>query len=94
LVLFQTMFHNALQNVTGATRSGRTVETHRQFKADIDHLFAQLLLDNSSRTKRDSIPVPPDLKTRCKDRGSLEFSSRADASLLVPFRAAWTLAIT
>jgi hypothetical protein len=82
------MFHNALQNVTAAMRSGRTVETHRQFKADIDHLFAQLLLDNSSRTKRDSVPIPPDLKTRWRASCVLAahifyrraFEARADAS--------------
>jgi hypothetical protein len=41
-------------------------ETYRQFKADIDHLFTQLLLDNSSRTKREAIPIPPDLKTKIR----------------------------
>ena len=60
LVLFQTMLHNPLHNVTVATRSGHTVETYRQFKADIDHLFAQFLPDNSSRTKRDSVAIPLD----------------------------------
>ena len=57
------MLHNPLHNVTVATRSGHTVETYRQFKADIDHLFAQLLPDNSSRTKRDSVAILLDLKT-------------------------------
>jgi hypothetical protein len=38
------------------------VETHRQFKADLDHYFTQLLLDNSSRAKRDSVLVTPELK--------------------------------
>jgi hypothetical protein len=41
-------------------------QTYRQFKADIDHLFTQLLLDNSSRTKRDSVLISPDLKTRIR----------------------------
>ena len=60
LAQFQTMLHNPLHNVTVATRSGHTVETYRQFKADIDHLFAQFLPDNSSRTKRDSVAIPLD----------------------------------
>jgi hypothetical protein len=41
-------------------------ETYRQFKADIDHLFTQLLLDNSSRTKREATRIPPDLKTKIR----------------------------
>ncbi len=36
---------------------------HRQFKADLDHYLTQLLLDNSSRVKRDSVLVSPELKT-------------------------------
>jgi hypothetical protein len=64
LVLFQTMFHNELHDVMAATHSGRTIETCRQFKADIDHLFAQILLDNSPRTKRDSVPISLDFKAR------------------------------
>ena len=36
---------------------------HRQFKADLDHYLTQLLLDNSSRAKRDSVLVSPELKT-------------------------------
>jgi hypothetical protein len=35
---------------------------HRQFKADLDHYMTQLLLDNSSRAKRDSVFISPDLK--------------------------------
>lgn len=35
---------------------------HKQFKADLDHYLTQLLLDNSSRAKRDSVFVSPDLK--------------------------------
>src|ERR1700736_255775 len=38
-------------------------EKHRQFKADLDHYLTQLLLDNSSRAKRDSVFISPDLKT-------------------------------
>jgi hypothetical protein len=37
-------------------------EEHRQFKADLDHYLTQLLLDNSSRAKRDSVLISPDLK--------------------------------
>jgi hypothetical protein len=35
---------------------------HQQFKADLDHYFTQLLLDNSSRAKRDSVSISPELK--------------------------------
>lgn len=38
-------------------------KVHRQFKADLDHYMTQLLLDNSSRAKRDSVTVSPELKT-------------------------------
>jgi hypothetical protein len=38
-------------------------EDHTQFKADLDHYLTQLLLDNSSRTKRDSVLITPELKT-------------------------------
>ena len=38
-------------------------QVHRQFKADLDHYLTQLLLDNSSRAKRDSVLVSPELKT-------------------------------
>jgi hypothetical protein len=37
-------------------------DEHRQFKADLDHYLTQLLLDNSSGAKRDSVLVPPKLK--------------------------------
>lgn len=37
-------------------------DDHRQFKADLDHYLTQLLLDNSSRSKRDSVLVSPKLK--------------------------------
>jgi hypothetical protein len=37
-------------------------KTHRQFKADLDHYLTQLLLDNSSRAKRDSVLISPELK--------------------------------
>jgi hypothetical protein len=38
-------------------------QVHRQFKADLDHYMTQLLLDNSSRAKRDSVTISPELKT-------------------------------
>jgi hypothetical protein len=38
-------------------------EIHRQFKADLDHYLTQLLLDNSSRAKRDSVLISPELKS-------------------------------
>jgi hypothetical protein len=37
-------------------------QKHHQFKADLDHYFTQLLLDNSSRAKRDSVYVSSELK--------------------------------
>jgi len=36
----------------------------RQFKADLDHYITQLVLENSSRSKRDSVYVTPDLKAQ------------------------------
>lgn len=38
-------------------------KVHRQFKADLDHYMTQLLLDNSSRAKRDSVTISPELKS-------------------------------
>ena len=38
-------------------------EKHRQFTADLDHYMTQLLLDNSSRAKRDSVYMSPELKS-------------------------------
>jgi hypothetical protein len=38
-------------------------EVHRQFKTDLDHYLTQLLLDNSSRAKRDSVLITPELKS-------------------------------
>ncbi len=37
-------------------------DEHRQFKADLDHYLTQLLLDNSSRAKRDSVFISLELK--------------------------------
>ena len=37
-------------------------DEHRQFKADLDHYLTQLLLDNSSRSKRDSVLISSELK--------------------------------
>ena len=36
---------------------------HKQFKTDLDHYMTQLLLDNSSRNKRDSVLITPELRT-------------------------------
>jgi hypothetical protein len=38
-------------------------EIHRQFKADLDHYLTQLVLDNSSRAKRDSVLMSAELKS-------------------------------
>jgi hypothetical protein len=38
-------------------------DTNQEFRADLDHYLTQLLLDNSSRAKRDSVLIPPNLKT-------------------------------
>jgi len=38
-------------------------DINQQFRADLDHYLTQLLLDNSSRAKRDSVLVPLELKT-------------------------------
>jgi hypothetical protein len=37
-------------------------DTHRQFRADLDHYMTQLLLDSSSRARRDSVFISQDLK--------------------------------
>ncbi|MEH2475948.1 hypothetical protein V1281_002879 [Nitrobacteraceae bacterium AZCC 2161] len=37
-------------------------EDHREFRADLDHYMTQLVLDNSSRAKRDSVMISSDLK--------------------------------
>lgn len=42
---------------------GFDVDHHRQFKADLDHYVTQLLLDNSSRSKRESILLTAEVKT-------------------------------
>src|SRR5688572_10030680 len=38
-------------------------EEHRQFGADLDHYLTQLVLDNASRAKRDSVLISPELKS-------------------------------
>lgn len=38
-------------------------DTNQEFRADLDHYLTQLLLDNSSRAKRDSVLVPLEWKT-------------------------------
>lgn len=37
-------------------------EVHRQFKADLDHYLTQLLLNNSTRGKKDSVLIPVEVK--------------------------------
>lgn len=39
---------------------------HQQFKSDLDHFVTQLILDNSMRSKRDSIVVLPETKTQLR----------------------------
>jgi hypothetical protein len=36
---------------------------HRQFQSDLDHYMTQLLLDNSSRSKRDSVFISSELRS-------------------------------
>lgn len=38
-------------------------EDHRQFRADLDHYLTQLLLDNNSRSKRESVLITAELST-------------------------------
>jgi hypothetical protein len=42
------------------------INTHRQFKADLDHYMTQLLLDNSIRGRKSSVPVLEKDKDRIK----------------------------
>lgn len=39
---------------------------HRQFRADLDHYVTQLMLDNSRRSKRDSVAILPQSKDRIR----------------------------
>jgi len=39
---------------------------HRQFKSDLDHYLTQLILDNSLRSKRDSVEILPVSKDRIR----------------------------
>ncbi len=39
---------------------------HRQFKSDLDHYVTQLVLDNSLRSRRDSVAVLPNTKDRLR----------------------------
>ncbi len=41
-------------------------KNHRQFQADLDHYMTQLLLDNSIRGNRESVPIPPKSKDRIR----------------------------
>lgn len=43
-----------------------TSEDDRQFRADLDHYITQLILDNSSRARRDSVSMTPDLKSKIR----------------------------
>lgn len=40
--------------------------THRQFKADLDHYMAQLVIGNAIRGRRDSIRISPEVKERVR----------------------------
>lgn len=62
-------------------------ETHRQFKADLDHYMTQLLLDNVVRERSNSVPLTPKAKDRirghihglktCLDNAELSDAKRA-----------------
>jgi hypothetical protein len=39
---------------------------YRQFRADLDHYITQLLIDNSIRTKKDSVGVLPKTKDKIR----------------------------
>lgn len=41
-------------------------DTHRQFKADLDHYMTQLLLDNVVRERANSVPLTPKAKDRIR----------------------------
>ena len=61
-------------------------DDHRQFKADLDHYVTQLVLDNSLRSKRDSVEVLPKTKDklrtylsglkRCVEDGNMSAAKR------------------
>ncbi|WP_146604366.1 hypothetical protein [Rhodoplanes roseus] len=38
-------------------------DAHRQFGSDLDHYLTQILLDNNSRVKKDSVLISPDTKS-------------------------------
>lgn len=40
-----------------------SADDNRQFRADLDHYMTQLVLDTSSRARRDSVFITPDLKS-------------------------------
>lgn len=57
---------------------------HREFKADLDHFITQLMLDNSVRSKRDSVAILPASKDKIRAyvsglRKSLEQAHMNDA---------------
>lgn len=39
---------------------------HRQFRADLDHYMTQLMVNNSLKSKRDSVFIAPDLKEKIR----------------------------
>jgi len=39
---------------------------HRQFRADLDHYITQLMLDNSLRSKKDSVAILPNSKDKIR----------------------------
>lgn len=47
-------------------RKGFGSEQFVEFKADLDHYAAQLLLDNSIRSKRDAVTIEPKIKDRLR----------------------------
>lgn len=63
------------------------LDTHRQFKADLDHYMTQLLLDNVVRERSNSLPLTPKAKDRirahihglktCLDNAELSDAKRA-----------------
>jgi hypothetical protein len=47
-------------------RKGFGSEDFTEFKVDLDHYAAQLLLDNSIRSKRDAVAIEPKIKDRLR----------------------------
>ncbi len=53
-------------SMTVPTRKGFGSEQFAEFKVDLDHYAAQLLLDNSIRSKRDAIAIEAKIKDRLR----------------------------